>query len=973
MKTIKLILTVTWFLFLQATFANTIQTEADWEEKLRVHLNSAIGNENFSFEKLHVTTSEKKLSGTGTFFGKSGVGFTVSYDSDNSIGFFEGVMPSNAKMSLTNDALVVLAGQNLKNAIPSGISKGIYLEKFNFYFSKEDKKEKKKGDDEEETERKVKQFNLVFSALKSWEIFSGANVKLDQIKINFQFDYPNLKEKRKTFVNLTGLTKVFGKTLDVTAKLNDKKEDLQLIAQTEKIALKNTLQSLVGKNSIKGFDIPDKLINFYLQDANLTFAPYQDWITINANSNFGKVDLWVKREKVKRKKKTSYLVTISPPKDFKFSKIDNSLKSLNAIDLSGQKIVISSEEKSKKETSKIPSMAQVSTAIKKGCSMVAKIDLTKLKVDHLIGVKNLIVSSPLTSKLDHMNLDANLDTDIKLGETSKLTGVIFRLKPSPNNFALSLLGVMDTRVNDDLLKFKGGVEIVLTDQTLNFLAMMQGDWHDPLGAKGLRVSDLGIKVGASFTTAPAILPNIALSGDIKIGNFTGDATVAFDTRNPAKSMLSVGFNKLVLYDFMEMIMSDNVKRKIPNGMKDALKNTYFKDVYIEVVPKAIQVLEKNYDAGFRAGGEMNVSGFQASGAFDISYNNGIMAQTFIDPMDFGIFKLEGAGNNPRPGFILELRKRKDKKFAANGAVSLLGLKAETDIHIKENGFEFMVAGKIFNLFRGEITASGGDIKKAEDMYLKVAMENNFFDFLQKDVSAFVQNSTKGGVSKLQGAYNNLSKAEKAVAGWDKKINAKKSEIKQKQSRKRAAYDAAARTFSSWQGKVNTLNREITSLQNAKKKAPWHKKAWYNTKIAAKYTAKKSATYSLNIAKKALDGLKWVNSDPDKDAQVIYLKGQRGISLGAVKSAMALVKTTQKGLGIGGGAAAWILKKGSAGKVVTVEKAEFEGKLGVLSNKAVKLKLQVKWLDKRQTLKVNFDFGDTTLSIANLSKELMKLK
>ncbi len=972
MKTIKLILTATCFLFLQTAFANTNPTKLDWEEKLRVHLNAAIGNENFSFEKLNVTTSEKKLSGTGTFFGKSGVGFTVSYDSDNSIGFFEGVMPSNAKMSVTNDALVKLAGQNLKNAIPSGISKGIYLEKFNFYFSKEDKKDKKKGDDEEETERKVKQFNLVFNVLKSWEIFSGAKVKLDQIKINFQFDYPNLKEKRKTFANLTGQTKVFGKTLDVTAKLNDKKEDLQLIAQTEKIALKNTLQSLVGKNSIKGFDIPDKLINFYLQDAALTFAPYQDWVTINANSNFGNVDLWVKREKKKGKKKTAYLVTISPPKGFKFSKIDNHLKSLDAIDLSGQKIVISSEEKSKKETAKIPSMAQVSTAIKKGCSMVAKIDLTKLKVDHLIGVKNLILSSPLTSKLDHIHLDANLDTDIKLGETSKLTGVIFRLKPSPSNFALSLLGVMDTRVSDDLLTFKGGVEIVLTDQTLNFLAMMQGDWHDPLGAKGLRVSDLGIKVGASFTTAPAILPNIALSGDIKIGKFQGDATVAFDTRNPAKSMLSAGFNKLVMYDFLEMIMSDRVKRKIPDDMKKALQNTYFKDVYIEVVPKAIQVLEKNYDAGFRAGGEMNVSGFQAEGGFDISYDNGIMAKAFVDPMDFGIFKLEGAGNNPRPGFILELRKRENKKFAVNGAVSLLGLKGETDIHMKENGFEFMVAGRIFNLFNGKITASGGDIKKAEDMYLHVLMENNFFDFLQKDVSKFVKNSTKGGVSKLQVAYNGLRTAEKVVADWDKKINAEKAAIRKKQNKKRAAYDAAARTFSSWQGKVNTINKEITSLQKAKKNAPFHKKAWYNTKIAAKYTAKKSATYSLNIAKKALDGLKWVNSDPDKDPQVIYLKGQRGISLGAVKSALALVKTTQKGLGIGGEATAWILEKGPDG-IVNVEKAEFEGRLGLLSKKAVKLKLQVKWLGRRQTLKVAFDFGNTASSIANLSKELMKLK
>ncbi|MFK8005012.1 MAG: hypothetical protein AB8H03_01520, partial [Saprospiraceae bacterium] len=534
MKAIKLITTVICLLFLQTVFAT--QVDFNWEETLRVQLNKTIGSENFSFEKLNVTTSEKKISGVGTFFKKSGVGFTVSYDSDNSIGFFEATMPSNSKLSVTNSDLVKLAGQKLEDIIPSAIKKGIYVEKFNFYFSKE----KKAGGKKNETEKKIKQFNLVFNALKSWEIFSSANVELEQIKVNFQIDYPKEKDRRKSFVNLTGMTKIFGKTLDITAKLNNKKEELQLIAQTEQLELKGTLQSLVGKKNIKGFDIPDNLINLQLNEATLTIAPYQDWMTLASTSNFGNVEVFLQQKKVKRKKKTSYLITITPPKDFKISKIHNGLKALDAIDLSGQKIVISSEEKSKKETSKIPSMAQMSTAIKKGCSMVAKLDLTKLKVDHLIGVKNLIVSSPLTSKLDHINLDANLDTDISLGNSSKLTGVIFRLKPSPKNFAISLLGIMDTQVDDDLLKFKGGIELVLTDQTMNFLAMMKGDWHDPLGAKGLRVSDVGVQMGASFTTAPAILPNVALAGKIKIGSFEGNAAVAFDTRNPSKCMLSAG-------------------------------------------------------------------------------------------------------------------------------------------------------------------------------------------------------------------------------------------------------------------------------------------------------------------------------------------------------------------------------------------------------------------------------------------------
>lgn len=330
MKAIKLISSAICFLFLQTTFANNVNL--NWEETLRVQLNKTIGSDNFSFEKLNVTSSEKKFSGIGTFFGKSGVGFTVSYDSDNSIGFFEASMPSNAKMKVSNSSLAKLSGQKLENFIPSAIKKTVYLESFSFYFSKEEKA----GSDKKE--KKVKQFNLVFNALKSWEFFSTTNVELEQIKVNFQFDYPNDKNRKKTFINLTGMTKVFGKTLDVTAKLSNKKEDLLLIAETGNLTLQSTLQSITGEKTINKFELPNNLIQLQLNQGVVTIAPYQDWMTLSSTSNFGNVDVFLQQKKVKRKKKTSYLVTITPPKDFKVSQIHKGLKALDAIDLSGQKL-----------------------------------------------------------------------------------------------------------------------------------------------------------------------------------------------------------------------------------------------------------------------------------------------------------------------------------------------------------------------------------------------------------------------------------------------------------------------------------------------------------------------------------------------------------------------------------------------------------------------------------------------------------
>ncbi|MEM6966731.1 MAG: hypothetical protein AAF573_18345 [Bacteroidota bacterium] len=958
MKTIQLILTATCLLFLQTTWAH--QVDLDWEETLRVQLNQALGSSSFSIEQLDVNTSEKQLTGTGTFFNKSGVGFTVSYESDQKIGFFEATMPLNSKVAVTNSQLVNMAGKNLQDLIPDAIKKSVYLEHFSFHFSKENKK--------------VKQFNLGFNALKNWELFSAAHVEMEQIKVIFQIDNPSEKNKRKMYSTLTGVTKLMGKTLNLSAQLRSKKEELQLIAETGNLNLKSSLRELVGKKSIRGISVPNNIFNLNLDAATLTVAPYQDWLTITSTSNFGNVEVWLHQTKKKRKKKKEYVVTITSPKDFKLSKINKKLKFLDAVDLSGQKIVITSEEKDKKTTSKIPSLSQMSTALKKGCSMVAKLDLTKLKIEHLIGVKNLIVSSPLTSKLDHINLDAHLDTDIDLGKSSKLTGVVFRLKPSPKNFAISLLGVMDTQVDKDLLKFKGGVELVLSDQTINFLAMMKGDWHDPLGARGLRVSNVGMQMGASFTTAPVLLPNIALAGKIKIGKFQGNAAIAFDTRNPSKCMLSAGFNEIVLWDFVDMLMDKKIKRKIPKDMKKALQATYFQDVHLEVVPTAIQVLEKNYDPGFRAGGKMSVAGFNIQGGFDIDYTNGIMANGSCDAIEGKIFKLRGANGNDRPGFIIDLRKSHTMKFAVNGEVSLLGVQAVTDIHIMENGFQFMVGGKIFHLFEGDITAKGGDMTKAEEMYVKVRLKNDFMNFIQKDVAGFVQKSTQGGVSKLQVAYNNLAQAEKAVKGWDKKIKAKKKEIEKKQAGKRKAYNAAKKKLTAAQKEVSKLNKEISKLKKTLKSlhALDPKRAWYGTKIAATEASKLTALGALEVAKKGCDALAWVNKSPDADPQVIALKANKEVALKSVQAAKGGIQVVQKGLGIGGGAVTWILKDGTKG-MIDIKSATFEGKLGLLSGGAVKLKVTAKWLGKTVDLKVDFDFNDPVRSIANLSNELMKIK
>lgn len=955
----KLPLLLFGFLLLQTHIARAHAPAPEWETILVQHLNNLLGSEAFSIESLQIATTAQQLTGKGTFFGYSDISFSATYSSDNEIGFFEATMPSNAEMEISNKSLRKLADQKLEDLLPDALRKGIYLEKFNFTISPKDKK--------------VEQFHLWFNALRNWELFSSTNLELEQVKIDIQIDHPTQKTKRKTHGILIGQTRVGGKILDLSADLTSQKEDLKLAGKTANLAFNSSLQDLLGKSNLKGIAIPDKMLALDLKDAIFTVAPYQDWITLVAQSNFGQVDLWVK--KGEKKKNTEYLITLQPPVGFQLSQINKNLKSLDRIDLSGQKIVISSEDKSKEETSKIPSLAQASAAIKKGCSMMASIDLTKLKIDHLIGLKNLIVSSPLSDQLQHLSLEATIEQDIAFGSIAELKQVIFRLKPAPSEFAISLLGQMDAQVQEDLLLFRGGVELVLADQTFNFLSTMDGDWNDPFGAKGLRVSNLGLQMGASFTTAPVLLPNIALAGEVKIGNFQGHAAVAFDTRNPSNCLLDVGFNELILWDMVELLSSKQFSKSIPKEMKNTLRDIRFKEVEMKVVPKPMEVLSRYYEAGFRAGGKMDVVGFKAEGLFDISFSSGFLANGSVDPIDLKIFKLKGANGRERPGLDIDLRKGHDLKFMINGEVGLLGVSGMTDIHIIDNGFQFAVGGKVFHLFAGQITARGTDMQRAGDMGVAVELENNFFEFLQKDVSGFVEKATEGGVSKLRKIYEDLAVAEQAVQGWDREIEKKRKEVQAKQAKHRKAFEAAQAAVNREKANVNKINKDIDATKKLAatktKITQAHERAYLEGKIKTLEGTRLLALGALETANLVLEGLKWVNKDPDLDPGVIALKGKKELALKSVQGLSLLLKTTANGLDFGGKAATWVLEHGTKG-IVDVQQARFAGQLGTISGGAVELELKVAWMGKTQELKVAFDFNNLTQSVAQVGKALLEL-
>ena len=394
---------------------------------------------------------------------------------------------------------------------------------------------------------------------------------------------------------------------------------------------------------------------------------------------------------------------------------------------------------------------------------------------------------------------------------------------------------------------------------------------------------------------------------------------------------------------------------------------------MEFVPQPLEVLGTNYDPGFRAGGAINVVGLKGSADMDISYSNGIMVQGAVDPINMGIFKLKGADGKPKPALTIDLRKGKKAKVAINGLVSLLGMSGQTDVEVLPNGFRFKLGGKLFHLFDGSIDAKGADLQKLGDMQLQVNMKNDLLNFIDENVTKFVKNSTGGAIKKLTNGQNKITAAQKKVKKIDNEIIAKRKEIEKKQSKNRSKFNAAKKKVGEWQTNVKNNDNKIKSIKKQIKKLKKHqvvKRAALEAKLKSVQAARGLAWAGLEAAKKVLDGLKWVNSDPNKDPRVVSLYAKRETALKSLDAAKLFLEGLKKTLGFTGKAATFVIEKG-ADALVNIREANFKGQLGSMSGGVVDLSTNLEWMGKKKKVRFKFDFNDAAASVKSLAKELLK--
>ena len=311
----------------------------------------------------------------------------------------------------------------------------------------------------------------------------------------------------------------------------------------------------------------------------------------------------------------------------------------------------------------------------------------------------------------------------------------------------------------------------------------------------------------------------------------------------------------------------------------------------------------------------------------------------------------------------------------NGLVNLMGVQGETDIALLPNGFKFKVGGKLFKLFKGEITATGEDLAKVGEMGLKVKMENDLLNFIDKETTKFVQNSTKDAVAKLTKAQKNLTKAQKEVNKINKTIKKERAIISKEMAAKRKKYDAAKKQLTAAQTKVNKLNKDIKQLKkqkNALKKHQVVKRSAINSKILALESTKLTALGTLEAAKLVMSGFKGMNTNPDLHPKIVSLNATKATAIGTLEGAKKTLEGIKWTLGITGNVASFAIEKG-VDLLINIKKVDFAGQLGKVSGGTVKLNTELEWMGKSHKMKLDFNLKNPTKSIEALGRRLLKMK
>ncbi|MEM6378996.1 MAG: hypothetical protein AAF705_12345, partial [Bacteroidota bacterium] len=648
-----------------------------------------------------------------------------------------------------------------------------------------------------------------------------------------------------------------------------------------------------------------------------------------------------------------------------------------------------------------------STNLNRGLNIVGNYNLAGVGLDNLLGLKTLLIRGVVSNRPEDMLLEGNLNTEISFGKGATFKRLIFGLKPDPQKLEISLGGEMDLTVGQDLLSFKAKAGIDVADQALFIEGNMDGDWKNPLGVNGMQLSDLWLRVGASFRTVPVPLPELGIAGKLKAGELEGDMMVFLNLNNPTEAALDAGFNKITVGQVMRAFCDPKIEKQLSSDMNNLVNNIFLEETRLTVVPKPMLINNTNYEAGFRVKGKGAVNGVGAMLDLNIDYQNGIQAKAASDPILLDpYFRLTGAPGHKNPYLDIDLRANRTPRIAINGMGTVLGLTAATDVFFSGTGFSLMLQGKVFDAFGAKVKLSGSSFEDTNGagFFAAVTLEQDFLNYLTKYASKKIDEATQNTQKDFRAAQKEVAKQKAELKKINNNIKARRATVQKERNANVKKWNAAADKVATVRGSLDAIDKKIaaanSSISSAKKKID-AKEKWIkevkgpartarrlgaatffteqNAHIALKYgeiaTQKgyqETARLALKAAEGGLRGLTPIHQLPpvDSDPQLLTLFAARDGAT-ALLDAASLVMKVGEGISVGSlTATKWIVENGP-GKVANINYAHFEGGLSWVNGGKVKLRVKGSFADGPLDTTVAFDFANPLVGVENLVGQLLK--
>lgn len=965
----------------------TVLGDEELIQKMKDALYLIYDEKKMTFNEFNVDKSgnEITLTGSGELY-KEDITITSIFTTGGNILSFSGKFKPNTEVNNRNFKKIT-AGEDAGDWFPKTIQRNIVVDNISIAF--------------DENSHQPTELSLTIGSAKDWEIIENGALRMNNITGTLTVNNP--AGKTSATASLSGDFKIGPSTIVATATLGSMKEDWTFGGELSNLSITQVIKSVVG--SIDGLPMPDGFVDVSIVQSSFAIVPAANTFSVKGSGAVAGYELGALQMKIApkdgRSKDLSFMVGVEPSPSFKMANIEPSLKMIDDLGITNFGLVLSSDAAASADLDVFKRLGE-NSKIGRGLNYIGAYDLKAVNLDKLIGLNTIMVRAVVSNRLSDLLLEASINTNIAIGSTATFKRIIFKIKPSPANFQISMGGDMEVKIDKDVLVFNATMGVDITDQALFVEGSMTGMWNEPFGAKGLSIGDLWMKFGVSFRTTPIPLPELGIAGKLKANDFEGDLMVVINTNNPTESALDAGFNKIDLKAILETYCSKQTLNNIPSEIRNTVLDVSMEDVRLTVVPRPMTINNTSYDAGFRAKGTAKIGEMGAMLDVTIGYD-GIDARAEVESINYPpFFELKGARGAKNPSIHIVAKASTESKVAISGSATVLGLTSETDMLLNDKGFDLYMKGKIFDAFQASLEVSGSRVTDGGSFRVAATFEQNFLEYFTKHASEEIDKATRQTQRDIKIAKDKITDAQREVAKLEGEITNQKRIVQAERNRDLANFRAAQAEVEKARAEVRKVQNDINNAHNAIAVAKANikrKEDWVNAEgafiaigrgtaalpyfteqsaiisyqagvIATLETAKATAEGTLYLTQKSLEGMHYIgeNMPLEADPRVGGLIASKDIAIGTMEAAKAIV---QFGGDVGVGTlqgAKWIVENGVTG-VVNITYAHFEGQLSAANGGSVTLHVKGTFagdpLDKKVTFNFNNPFDEVVKFADNL--------